>query len=146
MIGQAANAFSGLSHATTSLKAKGFGDDAHSERAAFLGNFGNNWSGTSAGPATHANGNEDEIDSLQSLLQFCSRFLRRLLTDAGITASSQPPRKGLTQLHAVTGCRLKQGLSVRIHDPIVHTIEVTENHAVDGIAAASADANYFNAS
>ena len=78
-------------------------------------------------------------------MQIRAGFLRCLLTDGGIAAGAKPAGQGLTQLQPLLGLGLNQGLGIGVEDAITNPIKITDDHSVDGVAAASTNANDLDA-
>ena len=106
MFRQTGDAFVGLTHATTALKAERLGHDADGESTDFTGDFGHHWSGTSTRSTAHTSGNEHKIGALQCVVQISTGFLGCFLADGRIAAGAKPAGQSLPQLQALLGLRL----------------------------------------
>ena len=146
MFGQPGDSLLGLAVTLAAFKAKRFGDDAHGEGSHLLGHLRHDRGGAGAGSAAHAGGDEHQISALEGLLQLCPGFLGGLLADHRIATGPQAAGELLTQLGAVVGGGLEQGLGIGVKHPITHALQVGRDHAVDRIAATTPHADHLNPS
>src|SRR6185503_4451125 len=99
-----------------------------------------------AGAAAHAARDEHEVRALERARDFIAILINRLAADIGPRAGAKPARELLSDLHLHVRLRRDQRLRIRVHRDELDTLEVFVDHAIDGIATATADAHHLHAS
>src|SRR5690606_22314260 len=96
-----------------------------------------------AGPraAAHAGGDEDQVGPLEGAPDLLLRLLDRLAADLGPRARAEATGELLADLDLEVRLRVLQRLRVRVHADELDPLQVLVDHAIDGIAAAAADAH-----
>ena len=144
MLGEPGDALIGLTHAAATFKPEWFGDDADGEGANFPGHFSDHWSSTCTGATTHSRCDEDEVRTLQRIVQVSPGFFSCLLPDGGVAAGAEASCQGLPQLKAMLRLGLDQGLGIGVQHPIGDPFKIAEDHSVHSIAAATSDPDHFD--
>ena len=79
----------GLLHAALAFESEGLGGDGDGERAEFAGQIGNDRSGSAAGAAAEAGGDEDHVRAVESFQNFFGVFEGGFAADLGIRTSAE---------------------------------------------------------
>ena len=98
-----------------------------------------------AGAAAHAAGDEDQVGALDRGRDLVAVLLDRLAADLGPRARAQPRVSLRADLDLDVGLREREGLGVGVHRDELDAAELLLDHAVDGVAAAAADADDLHA-
>ena len=125
------------------LEAEGAGDHADHQRVGIglLGGLGHHGRGAGAGPPAHAGGDKEQVRVGHRFLYKLVGFQRGFLAPGGVAADPQALGEVLADLDAVGGLAAAEVLRVGVHRHELHQAHVGFDHAVDGVAAASADAD-----
>src|SRR5688500_6444576 len=99
--------------------------------------------GRGAGPGStaHASSDEDHVRAGDGVGEVILAFLGGALADVGITAGAEPARPGIANAQRAAGLRLLQRLRVGVDGDELDTADAGFDHAVDGVATATADAD-----
>ena len=116
-------------------------DDAYSQRARFARELAHDWRSTSAGTATHATGDEDEVTVGEHAEDFVAILFDRLAANFRPGARTEPARELLADLDLDVRLRVQERLRVGVDRDELDAAEALLDHAVDCIPAAAADAN-----
>ena len=146
MLLQPLDAGSCLLHTPLTLKGEGLGDNADGQNTHIVGNTGNHGSRTGAGAAAHACGDIYHIGTAQHRGDLIFAFLRCLFALHGVAAGTLPAGQLIADVQLVRGIGKTQGLIIGINRDKFHAAHAGLDHAVDGISAAAADAQYLDRS
>ena len=101
--------------------------------------------GAGAGAAAHAAGDEHEVRVRERARDFVAILFDRLASDLGTRAGAEAARELLADLDLDVGLRREQRLRVGVDRDELDALEMLVDHAVDGVAAATADAHDLHA-
>ena len=119
-------------------------DHGHGENAQLFGDFGNHGRGAGAGAAAHAGGDKQHIGTADGFGDGFAIFLSGRAADFGVGTGTQAAGEVHAQLDAFGCIAAAQGLRISIRADEFHALHGVVDHIVDGIAAAAADADYFD--
>ena len=122
-------------------KANGLGDDGDGERSHFAGERGDDGRGSGAGAAAESGGDEDHVGAFEGFDDFVGVFERGFASDFGIGAGAEAVGELHAELDLDRSARELERLEVGVGDHELDAFEVRLDHAVDGVAAAAADAD-----
>ena len=94
--------------------------------------------------AAHSGSNEYHVGILDVSDHFVDRFLGSLLTYLRVSSCSAASRDLFAELDLYLSLTSRKSLPVCIDANECHALQSGINHAVDGIASAAADSDYFN--
>ncbi len=134
----------GLEHALLAFKLKRRGDDGHRQRFQFTAQRRDDGGGAGAGAASESGGHEDHVGAFERLQQFFRVLERRLSTNIRIRARAEPLGEFRPQLNFHRGARAAQRLQIGVGHQEIDAFDVGFDHAIDGVAAAAADADDFD--
>ena len=135
----------GLHQAALALEAKGLGDHGDGQNAHLAGQRGNDRRGAGARAAAQARGDEDHVGAFQRLDDLFRVLERGAAADVGIGTRAQPRGEAHAQLQLDGRLRKLQRLHIGVGSDKLHAFHARLNHAVHGIAAASAHADHLDA-
>src|SRR6266851_4000510 len=121
------------------------GDDGDGQRAELAGEAGDDRRGAGAGTAAEARRHEDHVGAVDGLDDLFRVLERGLTPDVRIGAGAKPFGQLAADLQVHRGGVGAQRLQIRVHDHEFDAVESGLDHAVDGIAAAPADADDLDA-
>ena len=131
-----------LAHTAGTFKLKGLGDDRNRENAELFGNLGNHGSRTGSGAAAHAGRDKEKMRTLKRLTDLVGGFLCGHGTHFGFGARTEP---GLTERNHDVGPGAAQRLLIRVGSNKRNSLSLIVDHVLNGIAAATADTDDFDA-
>ena len=140
-LAQLVEAALGLQLALAPLEPERLGDDRNRQRAELAGQAGDDRRGTGAGAAAQAGGDEDHVRAVERFDQLVGVFEGRLTADVRIGAGAEPLGQLRADLELVGRGIELQRLQVGVDDDELDAVEAGGDHAVDGVAAAAADAD-----
>src|SRR5690606_22809964 len=123
------------------FKRERLGDDGNSQGSNFFGYLGDDGCPAGTGSPAHSRRNENHIGAVEQAADFLSTFLGSPLADLRIGPCAQTAGQLLPQPHLLRCQAAFQGLSVRIHGDEAYAFQFGLDHAIDGVAPASADAD-----
>ena len=109
------------------------------ERADLLGDLRDDRRAAGARAAALARGDEHHVGALQHLFDLLAVLLGGLATDLGIGARAEPPRELAADVELHVGVGQQQRLRVGVDGDELDAFQAGVDHAVDGVAAATAD-------
>ena len=133
-----------LLHAAFAFEGKRLGDDRNGKRPHFAGQRRNDRSRAGAGAAAEAGGDEDHVGAFQRFDDFVGIFERGLAADFRIGAGAQAVGQLDAELNLHGRARHAQRLQIGVGDDELDALHAGIDHAVDGVAAASAHADDFD--
>ena len=131
----------GLGLAALAFEGEGLGDDGDGERAHFAGERGDDRRGAGAGAAAEAGGDEHHVGAFEGFDDLVGVFERGLASDFGIGARAEAVGELDAELDLDRRVRELERLQIGVGDHELDAFEVRLDHAVDGVAAAAADAD-----
>ena len=126
------------------LELKRLGDDPDRKHALLAGEPGDHGSGSGAGSAAHAGGDEHHIRAGHVLGDFVHRFLRRGAPDIGPGTGAEAVGDVVAELNLAVGQRLDQRLGIGVGHQEFDAFQLRIDHVVDGIAAGAADPDHHD--
>src|SRR5690606_29701423 len=112
--------------------------DADAQRTHLARHLGDDRRGARPRPAAHAGRDEDQVRTLDRTRDFVLVLLDRLAADLGARARAQPARQLLPDLDLDLRPRVLQRLRIRVDADELDALQLLVDHAVDGVAAATA--------
>src|SRR5690606_3305579 len=97
--------------------------------------------GARAGTAAHTRGHEHHLGAAKHLVDFVAALIGRAFAAAGVTADTEPLGQLLADADAIWRLRIHEGLRVGVAGDERDARDLRADHAVHGIAAATADAH-----
>ena len=134
----------GLQHAALTFKSKGLGDNGNRERAELSGERRDDGSGPAARAPAEAGRDEDHVRAFERLDNAVRILERRLAANLGIGAGTQALGELRAELELGGSLAEFERLQVGIGGDEFDALDLRADHAVHGIAAATADTNNFN--
>ena len=131
----------GLLHPAPALEQERLGHDADGERAGLAGHLGHDRRGAGAGAAAHAAGDEDHVGALDRLGHLVPVLLDRLAADLGPRPGPESAGQLAPDLDLDVRLGDRERLRVGVDRDELDPAELVLDHAVDGVAAAAADAD-----
>src|SRR3972149_2938435 len=141
---EAGHALVGVALALGPLEREGPGDDGDGEGAQVLGDLRHDGRGAGAGAAAHAGRDEHHVGAFDRLLQLIAGLLGSLAPALRVAAHAEAPRDPVADANAALGVAAHQRLRVRIYPHELDAQDARIHHAVDGVAAAAADAYHLD--
>src|SRR5882724_9772226 len=134
----------GLHHAALAFEGERLGDDGDGERAEFARERSHHGRCTGPGASAETRGDENHVRAFERLNNFVGVFERGLAADLGIGAGAKAFGEFCAELKFHGRLRKFERLKVSVRRDEFHALDLGSNHAIDGVAAASADADYFD--
>ena len=134
----------GLLHAALAFEGEGLGHDGDRERAHLAGERGDDGSRAGAGASAQAGGDEHHVGAFEGFDDLVGVFERGLAADFGIGAGAQAVGELDAELDLHGRARHAQRLQVGVGDDEFDALHAGVDHAVDGVAAASAYTDHFD--
>ncbi len=131
----------GLHGPDPSLESEGSGHDPNGQGTQIARDIGNDWRTTRPGAATLARGDEDHVGALQGLLDDAAILLGRAAPDLRVAARAEPTGELLADVELELRVTHEQRLGVGVDGDELHAFEAGVDHPVDGVDAATADAD-----
>ena len=131
----------GLRHAALAFEGEGPGDDGDGERAHLAGERRDDGRGAGAGAAAEAGGDEDHVGAFEGFDDLLGIFERGLAADVGVGAGAEAAGELDAELQLDGRLRELERLAVGVGDDELDAFDAGADHAVDGVAAAAADAD-----
>ena len=131
-------------HALLAFERERFGDDRDRQRARFARDLGDHRRRAGARAAAHARGDEDEIGTVENHREIFARVFGGFASDVGFAPAPRPRVWLLPMCTVFSVCDGAQRLHVGVDGEELHAGEPGLDHAVDGVAAAAADADHFD--
>ena len=125
-------------------KENGLRDHGNGERAHLAGQRRDDRSGAGAGASAESGGDEDHVGAFERLDDLVGIFERGLAADFRIRARAEAVRQLHAELQLHGRVRHAQRLQVGVGDDELDALHAGIDHAVDGVAAASAYADHFD--
>ena len=141
---EARDALLGLLAATGPFEGEGAGDDGDSERAEVLGDAGYDGRSAGAGATAHAGSDEDHLGIAENVLDVFARLIGGGAALLGVAAGAEPLGDALADADAVIRLAASESLRVGVDADEVDASDAGFDHAVDGVAAATSDADDFD--
>ena len=138
------SAFGGRA-ASFPFEAEGACDDRDGEGAELGGESGDDGGGACAGAAAEAGGDEHHVGVGEHFDEFIRIFQRGAAADIGVCAGAEAFGQFRADLDACRCGVLCQRLEIGVGDDELDSFEAGAHHAIDGVAAAAADADDFDA-
>ena len=132
-IHQFGDAALGLLHAAFAFEGEWLGHHRNRERAHFAGERGDDGSGTGAGAAAQAGGDEDHVGAFEGLDDLVGIFERGFAADFGVGAGAQAVGQLHAELNLHRRARHPQRLQVGVGDDELDAFHAGIDHAVDGV-------------
>ena len=142
---QVVHALFGQARAARAFKLERLGDDGDRQNAQFFGDLGDDGGGAGARAAAHAGRDEHHVRAFQRLLDVALGLLGGGAAHFRVAARAQAARQVLAELQLVVGGGDVQHLDVGVHGDELDAGQAGVNHAVDGVGAAAAAADHFDA-
>ena len=133
-----------MGEAALAFKGEGLGNHSDGERAHLAGQRGDDGSGAGAGASAETGGDKDHVRAFEGLDDLFSVFESATAADFRIGARAQAVSQLGAKLDLYRRARHLQRLQVGIGDRKFHAFDTGADHAVDGVAAAAADADDFD--
>ena len=130
--------------AAVALEAERLGHDADREGAEVLGDLRDDRGRTRARAAAEAGRDEDHVGVAERLRDLLGILLRRALADGGVAAGAEAARDLVADADLVGRVRLQQRLGIGVDADELDAHHLGADHAVDGVASATADADHAN--
>src|SRR5262249_12662400 len=121
------------------------GDDGDGERTELAGEAGDDRGRAGAGAAAEAGGDEDHVGAVERLDDLLGVLERRLAPDVRGGAGAESLRPLAADLQLDRRDVVLERLEVGVGDDELDAVETDLHHAVDGVAAAPADADDLDA-
>ena len=132
-------AFSAMSLRLAPSKRERLGHDADRQRAALLGDLGDDRRGARAGAATEPGGDEDHVRVDERLRDLLGVLFGRALADRGVAAGAETAGDLVADPDLVRRVGLQERLGVGVAGDELDAHHLGPDHPVDGVAAAAAD-------
>ena len=129
----------GVETATGALPRERLGHDADGQGTHVARDLGDDGCGAGAGPTTHAGGDEDHVGVTEGVGDLLGVFLGGALADGGVAAGAETAGDLVADADLVGRVRLQQGLGIGVDGDELDAHQLGPDHAVDGIAATTAD-------
>ena len=143
MLTQGGDAVLRLLHTAASFKRKRLGDDADGQDSEIAGNLGHDRRRSRAGAAAHAGGNEHHIGALKRGGNFLAALFRGALPFFRVCARTHAVGELLADLDLLRGLGTVERLAVGVDGDEFHALHSGNHHAVDRVAAATADSDHL---
>ncbi|CCX42539.1 putative uncharacterized protein [Clostridium sp. CAG:1024] len=134
----------GVAHTHLTFKCEGLCHDADGQYAEFLGALCDDGSGARAGAAAHTGGDERHVRVGQHLHDLLAALLGSLAADFRIRACAEAARQLLADLDLCLSLAEVQRLLVGVDRNELYAAQTVLYHAIDRIAARSADADHLD--
>ena len=121
------------------LEAERLGHDADRQRAALLGQLGDDRGRARAGPATEPGGDEDHVRVDERLGDLLRVLFGRALADRRVAAGAEAAGDLVADPDLVRRVGLEERLGVRVAGDELDAHHLGPDHPVDGVAPAAAD-------
>ena len=126
------------------LKRKWTRNDAYRQCADLSRALSHHGSRAGTRTAAHTCRDEDHVSAAQCLENIIAALFCGLLANLRLRTGTEATREFLADLHTVRGQGFEQCLRIRIHSNEFYALYSLGNHAVNGIAAATADTDYLD--
>src|SRR6266446_6335714 len=127
-----------LQHATFAFKRERLGDDSNAERAQLACERSHYGRGAAARASAEAGGDENHVRTFERLDNFFRVFKSSFAADLRVGTRAQSLRQLRTELQLHRRLRQLQRLQIRIRRDELDALDFGPNHAINGIAAATA--------
>ena len=131
----------GLDRAAPALERERSRHDTDGQRAGRLRHLRDDRRATGSGAAALARGDEHHVGALEHLFDLLAVLLGGLAPDLGVRARAEPTRELATEVELHVRVAHQQRLRVGVDRDELHALEPGVDHAVDGVAAATAHAD-----
>jgi hypothetical protein len=131
----------GLALAPAPLERERLGDDTDRESADRLRDLRDDGSTAGARAAALAGGDEDHVRTAQGLFDLFGVILCGTPTHLGVRAGSEAAREFASDVQLDVGVAHQQRLRIGVDRDELDSAEAEVDHAVDGVDAATADAD-----
>jgi hypothetical protein len=126
------------------LEAERLRHDPDRQGSGVLGELGDDRRGAGAGSATETGRDEHHVRIFERLGDLLGILLGRPSADGAVAAGSEAPGDLVADPDLVRRVRLEEGLRVRVAGDELDAHHLGPDHPVDGVAAASTDADDAN--
>ena len=134
----------GLHHPATPLEVERLRHDGDRQRIQFCRQTGDDRSRARARAAAKPGRHKDHVRAFEHFDNLLGVFERGVAPDNWVCSRTETFRELAAELYLDRRTRALQGLQVCIGDKELDALDACFDHAVDGVAAAAADADYFN--
>ena len=131
----------GLHRAAATFEAERTRHDTDRQRADLLRDLRDDRRATGAGAAALARGDEHHVGALQHLFDLLAVLLGGLAADLGIGTGAEAAGELAADVELHVGVGQQQRLRVGVDGDELDALQPGVDHAVDGVAAAAADAD-----
>jgi hypothetical protein len=131
-------------HAALIFKTKWFGDNTDGERSNFSSNTSYYRCATSSGATTFTSRDENHVCAEQNFADFICMVLGCLSTNFWVRSGTETFSELTADIEFDVRIGHEEILGVSINSDELNTFESGINHAIDGLATASAYANNFD--
>ena len=114
-------------------------DDANGQDAQPSCHLGDDRRASRAGATAHSGSDEDHVAALELFMDGLLALFGRRFANFGIAAGSKSSGRLLPESDSLRSGALGQGLGIRVHRDKLNTRHALVDHAVDGIAASTAN-------
>ena len=138
LVAQIVNALLGLGGPTVALKGERAGDNTNRQSAEGSSDLSDDGSSTSAGSAALTSGDENHVGTFEGLLDLVSMVLGSLASLIRVSAGSQTSSEVPADVKLNVGVAREEGLGIGVDGEELDSLEPRLDHAVHGIATATA--------
>ena len=138
LVAQIADTGLGLGRTAVALEGERAGHDTNGQGPEGTSNLGDDGSSTCASPTALTGGDEDHVGALEGLLDLVSVILGSLTSLVRVRTCTQSSGEVPADVELDVGIAREEGLGIGVDSEELNSLESRLDHAVNGIAAATA--------